>query len=167
MRNSVRTILGFVTSCLVVQPSDPPSPTELALPLGSCSTDYRWLPRTTWAKSHGTGGGGGWNQSVQRGVSWISSPASLWLSIFCCLENQASRMVFFVVQRRSNLVCVSLKAVIPFGAYTPGAEWLWQNSCFFLGSVVKSWGGGANSELNLMSFHIIIWMRSYAIMSYP
>ena len=31
-----------------------------------------------------------------------------------------------------------LKAVIPFGAYTPGAEWLWQNSCFFLGSVVKS-----------------------------
>lgn len=30
MRNSVTTILGFVTSCLVVQPSDPPSPTELS-----------------------------------------------------------------------------------------------------------------------------------------
>ena len=29
-------------------------------------------------------------------------------------EPAASRMVFFVVQRRSNLVCVSLKAVIPF-----------------------------------------------------
>lgn len=70
-------------------------------------------------------------------------------------EPQASRFFFVVVQRRSNLVCVSLKAVIPFGAYTPGAEWLWQNSCFFLGSVVKSWGGGANSKLNLMSFRII------------
>lgn len=75
MRNSVRTILGFVTSCLVVQPSDPPSPTELALPLGSCSTDYRWLPRTTWAKSHGTGGGGWMEPECSKGcfLNFITS----------------------------------------------------------------------------------------------